>query len=219
MKLRCLFFCIVVLLLSSCGGNYIRWGKDVFYQTKTCSDFRWLQDKYIRSVRVYDQLTTLALFDVLWISPEVLCAYNKEQYSENQVCAHDQEISFYVLAAMPHAYDALLTDIASPWTLYLSINGNCLQPTSLKLVDVPYAYQVFLGKYYSAAKKAYYVTFSLEKEDCFDAVNSFSLCFHTPTRADECVTWDVTPEGDAYPVSKFNPDILAVDMHRTAGQV
>lgn len=218
MHARYMYFCGLLLFLSGCAGNrYMRWGTDVFFQSKRVENYRWLQDKYVRTVRVYDQLTTLALFDALWLSPEVRALYEQDisscECKDGKQIDSKNQTAFYLLAALPHSDDALLTDITSPWRVYAEIDGKCYEPALIKIVDLPYPYEVFFGKYYySTARKIYYITFAARP------VHSLSLCYHSTGRIDECVTWDVCGD-ESLPEHKYNPDLLAVDIQREGGQI
>jgi len=227
MKIWHIFVCSLVLLPACREENrYLRWGKDVFYQSEKQFSYRAFEDTHIRSLRIYDQLTTLGLFDALWLSKEVRTLYSKEQaalygynqerydsFLEKQLDESNKEIGFYILASMPHAQDLLLTDETSPWTLYLRVNGESYAPKKVTVVDLPTPYQKFFGKRYSSARKIYYVSFSAQKEDgsviITSSTSSLSLCFHMIGNVDECVAWKVRPSVEC---CSNNPNMLAYDM-------
>lgn len=226
MKLRYALYCILFFLP---GCRYVRWGKDVFHQSRTQFTYNNLRDDYIRSLRIYDQFTTLGLFDVLWLSEEVRRLYSKENASlhgcpkedyadflQGQLAENDSEIAFYILASVPHAQDLLLTESQNPWTIYLCVDGVTYAPKSLKIVELPPQYQVFFGKRYTTLKKTYVVTFDAKTLDgcpiLTPATTSLSLCFHTTGREDECVIWEISSPGRAHPRCVDNPDVLAYDI-------
>src|SRR5438445_5826181 len=60
----------IVLLLPGCG-RLIDWGTKTFNQSPSIESNITAAQKYIRSVTTYDQLTTRARFDVLWLSDAV----------------------------------------------------------------------------------------------------------------------------------------------------
>src|SRR6266481_4121130 len=70
------WFCVImmILLLPSCG-RVIDWGTRTFVQTPTIDASVAAAQEYIRSVTSYDQLTTRARFDVLWLSDDVRTNY------------------------------------------------------------------------------------------------------------------------------------------------
>ncbi len=226
MKLHYIWCCLLLFLP---GCRYVRWGKDVLHQAQTEFTYDALKQDYIRSLRIYDQFTTLALFDVLWLSDEVRTLYSKEHASRygytqeryttflrQQLAENDHEIVFYIFAAVPHAHDVLLTDELTPWTMYLNVHGVSYEPKSLKVIDLPPVYQVFFGRRYAIFKTAYLVTFAAktieEKPILTQATNSLSLCFHTVGKEDECVIWEIASPGRAEPRCVDNPDVLAYDM-------
>lgn len=186
--------CCLLFVLPGC--RYIEWGRDVFYQSEKRCSYTELRDEYIRSLRIYDQLTTLALFDVVWLS-EPIRRWFSQEYAllygcapETILCEQLEEnmlgTSFYVLAATPHNVDYLLSDTIKPWTLYMKVDGECYKPSSLKEVELPYIYRIYFGLKYSAAKKVYLVKFPAT----VPAGSSPALCFHRVGRLDECVVWD-----------------------------
>ncbi len=226
MKLRYIACCLLFLFP---GCRYFRWGKNVFHQSKTQCTYDTLKQNYIRSLRIYDHFTTLALFDVFWLSDEVRTLYSKEYISRygytqeryttflrRQLAENDHEIAFYILASVPHACDVLLTDEQTPWTIYLNIHNISYEPKSLKVIDLPPVYQVFFGKRYTISKTAYLVTFAAKtiegKPIITQATNSLSLCFHMVGIKDECVTWKIASPGRVESRCVDNPDVLAYDM-------
>ena len=63
---------IVVILLALPGcGRVVDWGTKTFNQSPAIESNITAAQKYIRSVTTYDQLTTRARFDVLWLSDAV----------------------------------------------------------------------------------------------------------------------------------------------------
>lgn len=224
-----LHFVIWSMLFFISGCRYVPWAKDVFYQSKTKCTYTALRNDYIRTLRIYDQFTTLGIFDVLWLSDEVRTLYSKEyallygycpedyqSFLQDQLAESNCLISFYILACVPHVQDILLTEDGTPWSIYLCIDGVNYQPEILKLVELPYFYKLFFGKRYTIAKQVYYISFAA-KSSMGDSIltkssRSLSLCFHTPGRVDECIVWRLINPGRARPCHVDNPDILAYDI-------
>lgn len=76
-----LAFCVVVL--SGCG-RLIDWGKSRLYQGNSFKiDLDAIKD-HIRWATVYDQFTTVAMFDALWLSPVVRTAFAQEHALEKK---------------------------------------------------------------------------------------------------------------------------------------
>ena len=65
---------VMLVLLPGCG-RLVDWGKNNFYQGDQVDNYRCDIKPYIRSVTIYDQFTTRATFDALWLSDEVRLAY------------------------------------------------------------------------------------------------------------------------------------------------
>lgn len=228
MKLRLMIlFC---LLFSLPGCRYIRWGKDVFYQSKIQFTYDALRNDYIRTLRLYDQFTTLGLFDVLWLSDEIRTIYSKEQaalfgwsdaeyqtFLQKQLAKNDSEISFYILASTPHVQDIMLTEDATPWTMYLRIDGVNYHPKSLEYIeDLTQPYKSFFGKRYTMFRSIYLLSFSAKTASgcpiITTSTRSFSLCFHRPGIVDECIAWEIVSPGKARICCIDNPDVLAYDI-------
>jgi len=222
MKLRHVIYYILMFLP---GCRYVRWGKDVFYQSKVQCAYTDIQHDYIRSLCVYDQFTTLGRFDVLWLSEAVRTVYSKEYallygcspedyltFLQRQLAENEHEIAFYMLAVIPHVQDSLLTECQNPWTIYLHVDGVSYEPKCLEVVKLPYPYQVFFGKRYTLSKQMYYISFDAKMPNgspvITPATTSLSLCFYTIARKDECVVWDVPSSGLALPCCADNSGIL-----------
>src|SRR3990167_3728359 len=103
----------IPLLLANCGGRFIDWGKCQFNQgCDLPTNVDCIQD-YIRSVRVYDEFTTMGIFNALWLAPAVQHAaidiralkYNyseRDKKSAMEAATEDANkyISFYMLISM-----------------------------------------------------------------------------------------------------------------------
>ncbi len=67
--------CTVLLCgLSGCG-RVADWATQTFDQGKTIDNALGFAKSYVKSVVVYDQFTTVGMFDALWLSDEVRTAY------------------------------------------------------------------------------------------------------------------------------------------------
>src|SRR5437762_11661542 len=74
MKIHVLYSIALLLLLPSCG-RIIDWGERNFMQAPSLQAQITQAQEYIRSVTMYDQLSTRARFDVLWLSDDVRINY------------------------------------------------------------------------------------------------------------------------------------------------
>jgi len=158
---------LLVLLLPGCS-KIIEWGKESFYQGDDVAFSRDLIERYIRSVSVYDQGTTLAKFDVLWLGDEIRTEYarfhtyiagrNEEQYQallRRQLEENKHFIAFYVLSI----YENPLGDLDSKWHVTLRINNKEFSPTEIKVVELAPEYQTFLGSHFNRFRVPYRVMF------------------------------------------------------------
>lgn len=156
-----------LLFLSGCG-RLIDWGKDTFYQGQNIEKHLSEVEPYIKSVTIYDQLTTSANFSAIWLSDQVRTAYaqlHAFRYAKDQdkECAflrrqleeNEHFISFYVLST----YEVKLGESTSHWNLFLQVDGVDYQPLSIKSVELPYEYQLFFKDNWNRFKTPYLVRF------------------------------------------------------------
>lgn len=159
---------LIILSLPGCG-KIIDWGKSNFYQGQEYNTYKQMAEPFVRSFTLYDQLTTTAHFNAIWLSDEVRTAYtdlhsarlakspeHKNIFLRRQLEENNHYISFYVLSA----YGTKLGTPESHWTIYLEVDGKNYQPTELKLVELPYEYQVFFGKMFNRFKEPYHLRFN-----------------------------------------------------------
>jgi hypothetical protein len=165
-----------LLLLPSCG-KIIDWGKNSFVQAPSLDFDRSVAEKYSKSVVAYDQLTTLAYFDALWLSDDVRIAYadlfalkfgkteeQKNTFLRRQLEENNHFMAFYVLSL----YEYPLGDPMSAWTVFLKIDDKNYAPIELKAVDLSPEYVYLFGKKYSRFKVAYSIKFDAKDiEDQF----------------------------------------------------
>jgi hypothetical protein len=160
--------------------RYISWGESVVDQGDKIETCACAVQPYIRSARVYDQFTTLGLFDALLLHDEVIQAYacsyaaknclSNDQYHQFLQKQYDEQssyISFYLLAVVPGNIGVLLTDENPQWTVQLRVGNNCFKPAKLKLVELSHEYRFFFGKNLTVFKKQYLVQF-----DAYDVYNN-----------------------------------------------
>jgi hypothetical protein len=166
-----LAFCVVVL--TGCG-RLIDWGKSRFYQGNSFKiDLDDIKE-HIRWATVYDQFSTVATFDALWLSPAVRTAFAQEHaFREEKTEEHYKAalrrqleepshfIAFYVLSL----HEVGLGDPSSEWALFLTIDNQKLDPLEIKGIDLPYEYQMFFGKRLTLFKDTYSVKFDAKTID------------------------------------------------------
>ncbi|MBM3886548.1 hypothetical protein FJ364_01345 [Candidatus Dependentiae bacterium] len=161
------------LLLPGCI-KYYELSKTEFPQGKVVKDQTQIAHQYMRSVKIYDEFRTVALFDLLWLSPEV------RTYFTNRFCAKrgkDNEtrkaienrqleetnhwIGFYVLSDIRTREHTSLNEKNAAWTFYLTINNTIkLEPLSIKETELEPEYQALFGSKFNSFKSVYLVKFS-----------------------------------------------------------
>lgn len=168
MKIHTLSSIVMVLLLLPSCGRVIDWGNRTFAQTPSLDSSVTAAQKYIQSVTSYDQLTTRARFDVLWLSDDVRINYanlyalkfgkteeQKKIFLRRQLEENNHFISFYILSL----YDQPLGDTNSEWTLFLTIDDKHYAPIEIKSVELSPEYIYIFGKKYNRFKVPYSVKF------------------------------------------------------------
>jgi hypothetical protein len=168
MKIHSMHLMILLLFLLPNCGRVIDWGERTFVQAPSLEAPIAQAQKYIRSVTMYDQLTTRARFDALWLSNEVRSNYaqlyalkfgkteeQKKVFLRRQLEENNHFISFYVLSLYEHP----LGDQGSEWTLFLEIDGKNYSPIEIKTVELSPEYMYIFGKKYNRFKVPYSVKF------------------------------------------------------------
>lgn len=205
MKINVISMIAIVLLLPSCG-RLVDWGTRTFEQTPTVNSSVSEAQKYIRSVTSYDQLTTTARFDVLWLSDNVRTNYadlyalkfakTEEQrkiFLRRQLEENNHFISFYVLSL----YDEPLGDTHSDWTLFLTIDDKNYAPIEIKSVELAPEYMHIFGKKYNRFKVPYSVKF--DAKDINDTLlitpETKNITLHCRSlKADVTFEWDLSAQ-------------------------
>ncbi len=158
----------LIVCLPGCG-RIIDWGKSNFYQGTNLEDNHKQVEPYLRSTTIYDELSTKARFEVLWLSDEVRTAFanlhsfrlgkdedKQTAFLRRQLEENSHYVSFYVLST----YGVPLGDPDAKWCIFLGIDGTHYQPVSIKPIELPYEYQLFFGDLWNRFKVPYLVRFS-----------------------------------------------------------
>ena len=158
---------VLLLLLPSCG-RVVDWGNRTFIQAPSLEASVTAAQSYIRSVTLYDQLSTCARFDVLWLSDDVRINYTnlfalkfgkteeqKRTFLRRQLEENNHFISFYVLSL--HEYP--LGDVNSEWSIFLTIDDKRYAPIEIKAVELSPEYIYIFGKKHNRFKVPYSVKF------------------------------------------------------------
>lgn len=214
-KLSYIFLIITFSILFSGCSRVIDWGKRTFNQgckVEACID---LVRAHIRTVRIYDQLKTLGIFDVLWLSNEVRTVYadlHAEKFMLNEATLQDlksqelaqnkEYLSFYILGYDPKfisdgPFTATGKKNNSNWTVVLKVNDKFYEPEVLNIVKLNPEYILFFGKKLSKFKTVYLVQFSKFDSNNNPIIDSntrtFTLCFGSIKRKG-AVSWNVINE-------------------------
>jgi len=157
-------------LLSGCG-RIIDWGVDNVPQGESLEDYAATPKKYIRSIKMYDQFTTIGMFDALWLSDGVRTAYansyclkhgrsedRRQAFLRRQLEENKHFITFYVLAP----YDIELNEENTKWSLSLRIGDDFFSPVEIKETDLSPEYIAFFGKKFNRFRIAYQVKFDAQ---------------------------------------------------------
>ncbi len=207
--------CLFGLLLPGCI-KYYELSKTEFPQGKPIRQQKYLRTTYMRDINLYKEFTTLALLDVLWLSPEVQkyyadrhsakCGKNSamRQALQNQHADDARNwISFYVLADVRTRGGVPLNDKKPPWTFYLTINNTTtIEPHSIKPVEeLDAEYQALFGTRANGFKTLYHLTFPAYELDTKPYLNmkkyKMTLTFAGPHHEGE-TTWESTQPPHSY---------------------
>lgn len=202
-KINIIYIIVMILLLPSCG-RLVDWGTRTFEQTPTVNSTVTAAQKYIRSVTSYDQLTTTARFDVLWLSDDVRTNYadlyalkfaktdeQRKTFLRRQLEENNHFISFYVLSL----YDQPLGDTNSDWTLFLTIDDKNYSPIETKSVELAPEYMHIFGKKYNRFKVPYSVKFDAKdiNDNLLITPETKKITLHCRSlQADVTFEWDVS---------------------------
>jgi len=187
--------CAIMLCALSGCGKVVDWGIEVFDQGKDVERPAKAGKSYVRSMTVYDQWTTVGMFDALWLSDEARTAYvdeyalrrAKNQEFKNTLLRRQLEenrhfITFYVLSP----YEFPLGESQSDWQLFLKVDGHIYHPIELKTVELEVEYKGMFGRKFTRFKESYIVRFDAKNvEDEFilkPHTKSMELCFRSPIK-------------------------------------
>jgi hypothetical protein len=128
---------------------------------------------YLKSASVYEQFSTLGIFDALWLSDDVRNAYvcqncidsgkneeAKQALLNRQLEENKHEISFYVLADIRQNFGRGMSDKNSYWKPYLVVDDEKVEAKLIKEVELDPEYKTFFDPKFSTLKTAYLIQFS-----------------------------------------------------------
>ena len=192
----------LLLLLPSCG-KVVDWVQDSFKQADVLGTHCEVVERYTKTITVYDQLTTVAKFDALWLSNDVRSVYvdlfalkfgkteeQKKILLRRQFEENNHFISFYVLSL----YESPLGDPHSAWTLFLTVDDKNYAPIEVKSVELLPEYICMFGKKFNRFKVAYSVKFDAKDIEDMPILtadtHTIELVFRT-TKKEAILTWDM----------------------------
>jgi len=182
------FLPICLMVLNCC--KIVNWGKENFRQTSQYSQkFIHSAKTFIRSIKVYDQFSTAATFDVMLLSDSMRQLY-VDYFKKSHGLSDDQEeikrqhqknenkyfISFYVVATQKErlyttnkalfsgeyqiASDDILGQKDSEWSVRMIVGGREYYPESIQSVELPIEYRQLFGFAFNQFSTVYLVRFS-----------------------------------------------------------
>lgn len=202
------FTLFTILILPGCGGTLIDFTKENFPQGYKYEDYKKVAKHYLRDISIYDQFTTLGLFDGLWLSDEVRTLYTdmyaqmlgkdidaKNAFLRRQLKENNHFISFYVLST--HSVPLSVKPI--PWALHLEIDSKKYLPFEVKTVELPVQYKTLFGKQFNKHKQAYEIKFDRNDSDGNDILEEgkthiMKMFFSNPSHFD-FATWNIDKAG------------------------
>jgi hypothetical protein len=192
---------VSVVLLSGCGGVK-DWINETFDQGKVHKEDKKVIDNYLRSIKIYDQFTTIAIFDALWISDEVRKLYAntyvamhgrseevRKTFLRRQLKANSHFITFYVLST----HEIPLNLKPATWVTHLKIGEKNYSPVEVKSVELVPEYELLFGKVMTNHKRPYEIRFDrkdAEGKDILDGADKIALYFSGPHHYSS-VEWDI----------------------------
>ncbi len=210
-----LLFIILSIFLPAC--RVAEWGKQTFYQGCKINVDLSRAREYLRTARVYDQFATQGIFNVLWLSEDVLRAYSK-LYAEKFALDENAEmklferqkanfnndiISFYILAYVPGNDDPLIVDKCNgdeiPWKIYLKSGETAYEPILIKEVVFQEEFKIIFDKIFTRFKTQYLVQFNLKdsktNEPLINPAQPLTLCLNS-TKRKVAIIWNLDDQGN-----------------------
>ena len=181
-------------VLPACDRGAVEWVEDTFEQSKTHDVDKKMVKKYLKSVRVYDQFDTIAIFDVLWLSNDIRSTYSslhstmagmsKEAsiaFLRRQLKATEHYVNFYILSTD----NIVLNATPAPWMVTLKVGEKKYAPLEIKVLDMSPEYKTIFGSLLTNHKRPYEIKFDRKDADGKDimspAIDHMTLSMSSPT--------------------------------------
>ena len=171
----------IIILLPSCSRINNLIDKHFFEGCRPCPYFAKAHD-YMRTIKLYDQLSTVGIFTALWISKDVINAY-KKAYNQQRNLPLDQDLDqaliqdsfllknkqnnliyFYVIGYQPEIEGNIFNvcnDNDSRWHISLKIDEQIFKPKKITPVKVDRIIEKMLKPYHNRFNELYEVEFDL----------------------------------------------------------
>ncbi len=173
-KIKVFLPILLIIFLAGCLKTFKMTPES--YQGKEYKEKEAIVEANLRSVKVYDEWETEAMFDILWLSnmtkraiADVHCSkYGKSETEKREVVQKElaknrEKISFYILADIRSKFSSSLSDKNSQWSVFLELSDKRLiRPSAdIKEVELDPEVLLFFEHRYSSPKfkTPYLVTF------------------------------------------------------------
>jgi len=200
---RSFYFLVMISFLSGCGTRITDWAKDMVNQGTTLPDWVVSVRPFVKSVSLYDQFDTVAMFDALWLADPVKIVYSEvyarkhgksnEQYDvfvRRQLAENEHYILFYVLSL----YDISLREKESSWSMFLEIDDQRFTPVEIKTIEIAPEYKAMFGDCFTRFKVPYQVKFTARDIESMSHITSetkmISLVFRSVDK-EVRLTWNL----------------------------
>jgi len=142
------FLFVISMVLPGCFKSY-KLVPSESSQGKELTDKREVVKKNLRTVRVYNQWSTEAIFDVLWLSEQARRAYvdlystrrgksgvQRKDLLDKELNELQNKIVFYVLADVRAKQNKSLSETNPSWTFFLEAGGTKIPSSSIQEVEL-----------------------------------------------------------------------------------
>lgn len=167
-----LFF--ILIFLSGCSRVNRFLNKQFFESCRPCDYIKGAHDS-IRTIKLYDQFSTVGIFTALWINEKVTEAYQKAYNQQRNlpldspvdipIDLNNNQQKFYIIGYQPKIEGSVFDvcdDNNSSWHLSIEFNNKYFKPVSIKPVKADRILEAILRPYHNRFNELYEVTFNLD---------------------------------------------------------
>lgn len=169
------FILLILFILPGCSRINNLLNKHFFESCRPCPYFARAQ-RYLRTIRLYDQLSTVGIFTALWINQDVLEAY---QFAYNQqrnqpldtplgcglIKLNNNQLKFYVIGYQPALQGSVFNtcdSCDSKWYITLTVDDQIYHPASVLPFKADRILEAMLKPYHNRFNRLYEVNFDLK---------------------------------------------------------